>query len=65
MFVEVKTRRGARQGTPEEAVTARKLDHTTRAAEAYCRAHGYDGTRRIDVVAVTGGGVRHLRNVTV
>lgn len=64
VFVEVKTRRGGRQGAPEEAVTVRKLTHTIRAAEAYCQRCGYRGPWRIDVVALAGGAIRHLCNVT-
>ena len=64
VFVEVKTRRGTRQGYPEEAVTWFKLRHTVRAAEAYCTAHKYIGNWRIDVVAVERTQIRHLRNVT-
>lgn len=65
VFVEVKTRRGNRQGTPEEAVTARKLAHTIRAAEAYCQRRGYRGPWRVDVVALTSGRIRQVPNVTV
>lgn len=64
VFVEVKTRRARHQGYPEEAVTWFKLRHTVRAAQAYCQGIKYRGPWRIDVVAVTGSGVRHLQNVT-
>lgn len=64
VFVEVKTRRGSRQGYPEEAVTWFKLRHTVKAAEAYCITHKHTGNWRIDVVAVERNGIRHIRNVT-
>lgn len=64
VFVEVKTRRGTRQGYPEEAVTWFKLRHTIKAAEAYCTAQKYIGNWRIDVVAVTASRIRHTKNVT-
>ncbi|MGE5389447.1 MAG: YraN family protein [Deltaproteobacteria bacterium] len=35
VFVEVKTRRGTGYGTPEEAVTPRKMDHLRKAAAIY------------------------------
>lgn len=58
VFVEVKTRRGAQLGAPEEAITARKRAHLRDSAAAYLAAQ--DDTDvlhqprdyRIDVVAV-------------
>lgn len=64
VFVEVKTRTGADQGVPEEAVTPQKLHHTIRAAEAYLQEHQLDTAWRIDVVAIDSE-LRHLRNVTL
>lgn len=64
VFVEVKTRRGFGQGTPEEAVNYWKLRHTIRAAEQYCREWKHRGPWRIDVVAIDQNGVRHVENVT-
>lgn len=64
VFVEVKTRRTRGQGYPEEAVTWHKLRHTVRAAEAYRQASRLTGPWRIDVVAVTPVGIRHVCNVT-
>ncbi|HTK04031.1 MAG TPA: YraN family protein [Candidatus Eisenbacteria bacterium] len=62
VFVEVKTRRGAGFGLPEEAVTAAKRAHLRASAEAYLQAKGW--TRRpyrIDIVAVSlVGGVPAL-----
>lgn len=55
VFVEVKTRQSNRFGYPEEAVTVKKRVHLMRAAEFYCQIHRIEGTRRIDVVAVTLG----------
>src|SRR5687768_2581681 len=54
VFVEVKTRRGAGYGLPEEAVTARKRGHLRAAAVSYLMAKGLSGRPfRIDIVAVT------------
>jgi putative endonuclease len=52
VFVEVKTRRSARFGTPAEAVHARKQRQILRVAEAYMRERRLRGPCRVDVVAV-------------
>ncbi len=40
VFVEVKTRRGAAMGLPEEALTRRKQQHLVAAAQSYLEAAG-------------------------
>ncbi len=53
VFVEVKTRRGAGFGTPEEAVTDAKKRQIMKAAEAYLYERKLDGApARFDVVAI-------------
>ena len=53
VFVEVRTRRGDRFGTPEESITPAKRVHLISAAQAFLQAHGLDDCDwRIDVVAV-------------
>jgi putative endonuclease len=53
VFVEVRTRRGDRFGTPEESITPAKRAHLIAAAQAYLQAHSLQGCDwRIDVVAV-------------
>lgn len=52
VFVEVKTRRSARFGTPAEAVHARKQRQILRVAEAYMRERRLRGPCRVDVVGV-------------
>ncbi len=53
VFAEVKTRRGSRFGTPEEAVDARKQRKLIAVAEAYLQVRALDDVDwRIDVVAV-------------
>ena len=53
VFVEVKTRRGAQFGSPEEAVNARKQQKLIEVAETYLQEHElHDAQWRIDVVAV-------------
>jgi len=53
VFVEVRTRRGAHFGTPEESLTPRKRQHLLAAAQAYLAEHNLqDVDWRIDFVAV-------------
>ncbi len=65
VFVEVKTRRGAAYGLPEEAVTARKRQKLREVAGHYLDAHSCaDRSWRIDVVAVqlsSGGKPEEIR----
>ena len=50
--VEVRTRRGAAFGPPEESITAAKQARLVALAEAYVQATDWLGDWRIDVVAV-------------
>jgi putative endonuclease len=53
IFVEVKTRRGDKFGSPEEAVHPRKQQKLIEVAETYLQEHELDDVAwRIDVVAV-------------
>lgn len=68
VFVEVKTRRGAGYGEPEEAVTAEKIRRIRRVASAYLARRGTGETDcRFDVVAVLLGGdeptIRHTEDI--
>ena len=62
VFVEVKTRRTAQAGMPQEAVNSYKQRHLRRAGEVYAQTHrAYDRPIRFDVVAILeDGGRRHL-----
>jgi putative endonuclease len=63
VFVEVKTRRTAETGMPQEAVNSYKQRHLRRAGEVYAQGHrAHDRPMRFDVVAILedGGGRRHL-----
>jgi putative endonuclease len=63
VFVEVKTRRDAGFGAPEEAVTRAKREHLRQSAVAWLDAHRRAGRPyRIDVVAVEGTAIRHVRD---
>lgn len=67
VFAEVKTRRSARYGTPEEALTAVKLERMFAAAEAYIQRTGEDVPYRFDLVVVNVSGkktaIRHLPGI--
>jgi len=53
VFVEVKTRRGNRFGSPEEAITRRKQIRLAKVAESFLLEHALgDAAWRIDVVAI-------------
>ena len=55
-FVEVKARRSAAFGLPQEAVTRQKQWHLTRMAQWYLKAKGLTGKpARFDVVALIMG----------
>ncbi len=54
VFVEVKARRTASYGTPEEAVDARKLHRLHRVALSYLQRKGWlERSARLDVVAIS------------
>ena len=56
VFVEVRTRRGDRLGTPEESITPAKRARLIATAQTYLDEHGQtDRDWRIDVVAVEIG----------
>jgi len=56
VFVEVKTRRGAGFGAPQEAVGPRKAKHLLRAASRYLAEQQLGEIDwRVDVIAITAG----------
>jgi putative endonuclease len=62
VFVEVRTRRSAEFGSPEESLTQRKRGTMVACALAYLEEHGGRGDPwRIDLVAVELAGNRLLR----
>jgi putative endonuclease len=57
VFVEVKTRRTALAGMPQEAVNSYKQRHLRRAGEVYAQCHHvHDCPMRFDVVAILEDG---------
>ena len=68
VFVEVKTRRSLRCGTPLESITPRKVNQLRLAAECYIRQHCLEGwAMRIDAISVTlqpeGWTLRHIKGI--
>jgi putative endonuclease len=68
VFVEVKTRAGARFGHPFEAITHKKLRALRRLAGEWCAAAGSHARIRLDAIAVIGGSdgparIEHLRGI--
>ena len=69
VFIEVRTRRGAAFGTPEESVTAAKSRRLIATAQDYLQTHGLEQSQwRVDLVSIrldVAGkllGVNHLEN---
>ncbi len=67
IFVEVKTRRSASYGTPEEAVTPRKIEHLKKAAYIYLEQHQeFFKELRFDVIGILMQGdnikINHINN---
>lgn len=52
VFVEVKMRKSARYGMPEEAVDERKADKIRYVAEQYLAYHHWPGPIRFDIIAI-------------
>ncbi len=66
VFVEVRTRRGRKFGTPEESVTPRKKQHLLDAAQTYLQEQQLrDVSWRIDFVAVEFSAKGELLRVEV
>jgi len=51
-FVEVRTRRSTRFGTPEESITLKKKAKLLSAAQSYVAEKGWEGFWRIDLLAI-------------
>lgn len=71
IFVEVRTRRSSSMGTPEESVTAFKVERLITVAQSYIQSHqDLPPSWRIDVVAVELkpkgkiSRIEHIENVT-
>lgn len=66
IFVEVRTRRGDRLGTPEESITPAKRAKLIAAAQTYLAEHEQtDRDWRIDVVAIEVGSRGEVKRCTL
>jgi len=66
IFVEVRTRRGDRLGTPEESITPAKRAKLIAAAQTYLAEHDQtDRDWRIDVVAIEIGSRGEVKRCTL
>jgi putative endonuclease len=66
IFVEVRTRRGDRLGTPEESITPAKCVKLIAAAQTYLAEHEQtDRDWRIDVVAIEIGSRGEVKRCTL
>jgi putative endonuclease len=66
IFVEVRTRRGDRLGTPEESITPAKRAKLIAAAQTYLAEHEQtDRDWRIDVVAIEIGSRGEVKRCTL
>lgn len=54
VVVEVKTRRNTDYGTPEEAVTEKKIRSIVTSTDAYLRQHSLDLPVRFDIITIVG-----------
>lgn len=52
VFVEVKTRKSAVAGYPEEAITYAKRQHIERVAQVWWQSHSPETPWRIDAIAI-------------
>ena len=71
VFVEVKTRRTTAFGEPEAALTTRKIDRLSSAADAYIYANGEEDVPcRFDCIGIILAGpahqpeIRHFKDIT-
>lgn len=67
IFVEVKTRRSSTYGTPEEAITFRKMEHLKKAAFIYMeQVKTFYKELRFDVIGIIIQGenteINHIKN---
>ncbi len=65
VVVEVKTRSGVRHGQPLDAIDKRKARYLAVGANAYVTANGIDLPVRFDLIGITKGSVRHIKDAFV
>jgi len=63
VFVEVKARHSDLFGDPEASVTDTKLQKIAAVGEQYLSQKQLDLSYRVDVIAIDGEGLRHIKGV--
>lgn len=62
VFVEVKTRKNAQFGYPEQFVNPKKIDLLHQAATAYQENLNWQDDIRFDIIAITDGVLEHFED---
>ena len=64
VVVEVKSRKSAKYGSPEDAVTPTKIRNTVLAADAYIRYNRIDLPVRFDIISILSSGevINHIED---
>lgn len=62
VFLEVKVSSSARYGSPLYRVTPAKQRRIAMMARLYCARNRITGPMRLDVIAIHGGHIEHLKN---
>jgi len=62
VFVEVKKRGKGSYLTPEESITRKKKERLIKCSKRWIMDNDYSGNSRFDVVALSGGEIRHYEN---
>lgn len=62
VFVEVKRRKNADFGYPEETISEAQMDRIMTAAEEFVMENGHTGDIRFDIVAILPGQVLHIED---
>jgi len=62
VFVEVKKRGKGSYLTPEESITRKKKERLIKCSKRWIMDNDYSGSSRFDVVALSGGEIRHYED---
>ncbi len=63
VFIEVRTKKEERFGTPEESLTVKKINKLLRNAMVYTAQRNYQGSYRIDAVCIVLDGGQKLKRL--
>ncbi len=68
VFVEVKTRKNSRYGTPEQAVNRKKLRNLIHAGQIYLKRNNKNlraKNFRFDIISVLPDQIKHFKNISI